>query len=285
MIRESAFLEANGLRLHYLSWRESGERGPIVLNHATGFLAALWQPIAERLAGAGYEAIAYDARGHGDSQKPDPADASYHWQRFVDDLEAFLAALGLRAVPFVGHSAGGAAGLFLAGTRPGLLSRLAVAEPIVMPGGFVPDEARRNDMAEGARRRRMSFPSRDEMIGQYRGRATFENWTPDLLRLYAEEGTTEAEEGAIRLKCSGEIEGTIFANSASLNIWDALPMIDAPVLVMAGARTEGFLDMVAQGVARRVPSGRYQQIAGAGHLAPMERPDAVADAVLAFLAE
>lgn len=284
MTPESAFLEANGLRFHYLRWRESGERGPVILNHATGFLAALWQPVAERLAAAGYDAIAFDARGHGDSDKPAATEASYHWRNFAADLEACLAALGLRGVPFVGHSMGGASGLYLAGTKPGILSRIAVVEPIVMPGGFVPDETRRNDMAAGARRRRMSFSSRDEMIDQYRSRSTFEHWTPEALRLYAEFGTQDAEDGTVRLKCPAEVEGEIFSLSGSLNIWDVLPQIDVPVLVMAGERTEGFLDMVAQGVAQRVPDGRFQKLPGAGHLAPMELPDLVAREVLAFLA-
>jgi pimeloyl-ACP methyl ester carboxylesterase len=280
---ESAFAEANGLRLHYLRWRDSGERRPIILNHATGFLAALWQPIAERLAAAGYDAIGYDARGHGDSDKPDPTAENYHWQNFVADLEAFLAALGLRDIPFVGHSMGGASGLYLAGTKPGVLSRIAVIEPIVMPGGFQPDEARRNDMAAGARRRRMSFASREEMIDQYRSRSTFQRWTEESLLLYAEHGAAKAEDGALKLKCPAEVEGEIFSHSGSLTIWDVLPQIEVPALVMAGEYTEGFLDMVAQGVAQRVQNGRFLKLPDAGHLAPMERPDLVADEVLAFL--
>jgi pimeloyl-ACP methyl ester carboxylesterase len=280
---ESASIEANSLRFHYLRWRASGDRGPIVLNHATGFLAALWQPVAERLAAAGYDCFAYDARGHGDSDKPAPTDANYHWQHLTDDLEAVLATLSLRDVPFVGHSSGGAAGLYLAGTRPGLLSRLALIEPIVMPGGFQPDETRRNDMADAARRRRQTFPSRDEMIDQYRSRAAFQRWTPVSLRLYADQGTFETEDGAIQLKCPGEIEGAVFANSASLNIWDILPQIDVPTLVIAGELTEGFLDMVAQGVAQRIPNGRYLKLPEAGHLAPMERPETVAAEILTFL--
>ena len=283
MTPESTFVEANGLRLHYLRWREGGERGPIIMNHATGFLAALWQPIAERLAAAGYEAIAYDARGHGDSDKPDPSDENYHWQRFVDDLEAFLTKLGLHSIPFVGHSFGGATGLYLAGGRIGVLSRIAVIEPIVMPGGFQPDEERREAMAAGARRRRTSFASREEMIDQYRSRSTFQRWTEESLRLYAEHGTFEGENETIRLKCPAEVEGDIFSHSGSLNIWDVLPQIGVPVLIMAGEHTEDFLDMVAQGVAQRIPNGRFQQLPGAGHLAPMERPDIVAAEILAFL--
>jgi pimeloyl-ACP methyl ester carboxylesterase len=281
---ESTFVEANGLRLHYLRWREGGERGPIILNHATGFLAALWQPIAERLAAAGYEAIAYDARGHGDSDKPEPTEENYHWQRFVDDLDAFLTKLDLRDIPFVGHSMGGSSGLYLAGTEPGIFPRIAVIEPIVIPGSFQPDEERREAMAAGARRRRTSFANREELIDQYRSRSTFQRLAEESLRLYAGHGTFESENETIRLKCPAEVEGDIFSHSGSLNIWDVLPQIHVPVLVMAGEHTESFLDMVAEGVAQRVLNGRFLKLPGAGHLAPMERPDLVANEILAFLA-
>jgi len=69
--REGA-VRADSLRLHYLEW---GDAGPplagqaAVLLHATGFLARLWEPIAEGLSGR-FHVYAYDARGHGDSDKP-----------------------------------------------------------------------------------------------------------------------------------------------------------------------------------------------------------------------
>ena len=153
-----------------------------------------------------------------------------------------------------------------------------------MPGSFQPDEARRNDMAASARRRRMSFDSREEVIDQYRSRPTFQRWTEESLRLYAEHGADEAEDGTIRLTCPADVEGEIFSHSGRLHIWEVLPQIEVPVLVMAGEHTEGFLDMVAQGVAQRVQNGRFLKLPDAGHLAPMERPDLVADEILAFLA-
>jgi pimeloyl-ACP methyl ester carboxylesterase len=280
---ESSFIEANGLRFHSLRWNKGGELGRVILNHPTGFLAALWQPIAEQLSAAGYEPIACDARGHGDSDKPDVTAKNYHWMRFVEDLQTIISVLGLEGAPFVGHSMGGASGLYLEGTRPGTFARLAVIEPIVMPGGFAPDEERRGEMAAAARRRRSSFPSRDEMFENYRHRTTFTRWTDESLRIYAEQGTYDAEDGGIRLKCPPEVEGEVFSHSGSLNIWDVLPNIEAPVLVMAGQHTEGFLDMVAQGVSQRVQNGRYIQLPDAGHLAPMERPDLVAGEIIAFL--
>jgi pimeloyl-ACP methyl ester carboxylesterase len=63
-------------------------------------------------------------------------------------------------------------------------------------------------------------------------------------------------------------------------VWDVLPQIDVPVLVMRGETTDGFLAMAAEAVAGRVQHGTLETIADAGHLAPMERPEAVADAVL-----
>jgi pimeloyl-ACP methyl ester carboxylesterase len=89
---------------------EDASRGPVVLCHATGFLARLWSPIAERLAEAGFEVYAPDARGHGDSDKPEPSASgghNYDWRRMADDLRGFMDTLGLRGVPVVGHSMGG----------------------------------------------------------------------------------------------------------------------------------------------------------------------------------
>jgi alpha/beta hydrolase fold. len=63
-------------------------------------------------------------------------------------------------------------------------------------------------------------------------------------------------------------------------VWDVLPKVEAPVLVLRGETTEGFLSTVAEAVAGRVPHGTLETIPDAGHLAPMERPEAVADALL-----
>jgi pimeloyl-ACP methyl ester carboxylesterase len=281
---ESAFIDLpTGIRTHYLTWNTGAERGPIVLSHATGFLARLWEPVALRLADAGYTVIAADARGHGDSDKPEPTPDNYDWHRFAEDLVAFLDALGLRGVPFVGHSMGAGVGLFVAGHDPGRFSRIVAIEPIVPPSAIPPDAAGPRDMAEGARRRRMVFESADEAFEQYRARSLFQRWPDETLRLYIDEGTFHREDGQVQVKCAGETEAEIFTKSGSLRTWDVLPQVSVPVLVMAGEHSDGFTATVARGVAGRVPDGRLVTVPDAGHLVPMERPDVVADEVLAFL--
>jgi pimeloyl-ACP methyl ester carboxylesterase len=283
---ESRYLDlSTGVRAHYLTWTAAGERGPIVLSHATGFLAALWGPVAVRLADAGYTVLAPDARGHGDSDKPEATPENYDWHRFAEDLTAFLDALNLRGIHYVGHSMGAGVGLFVAGHDPGRFSRIVAIEPIVRPAVIPLDPSGPKLMADAARRRRMVFGSAEEAFEQYRSRSLFQRWPDEMLRLYINEGTFKREDGQVRVKCSGEIEGAIFEASGSLPTWEVLPQVNAPVLVLAGEHSDEFTAMVARGVSGQVPDGRLVTVPDAGHLVPMERPDAVADEVLGFLSE
>ncbi len=283
---DEAFVAANGLRLHYWRWGDASlppaAARVCVLLHATGFLARLWQPVAETLTGRCH-VFAYDSRGHGDSDKPA---SGYHWQHFVDDLRGFLDALDLRDALLVGHSGGGAAAAYLAATQPQYVARAVLIEPIIPPpAGGDPGNARRHDLASGARKRRLVWPSPDELLDSYRRRPTFARWREDVLRLYAEHGTFRREDGQVELKCPGEIEAQIFENSSSVDTWGAMPRIACPVLVLRGQHTDPYLALIAEGVAARMPNARLVTVEDAGHLAPMERPDAVAAAILDFAGE
>src|SRR5206468_11922372 len=137
-----AFVQANGLKLHWLRWEATGggPRPPVLLLHATGFLARLRQPVAEVLASR-YTVHAFDTRGHGDSegasgqQTADSGQrAPYDWHNFVEDSRGFMDAVELQSIPLVGHSSGGATAAFLAASRPEYVSQLVLIEPIVRPG-------------------------------------------------------------------------------------------------------------------------------------------------------
>jgi pimeloyl-ACP methyl ester carboxylesterase len=285
---KDGFVEANGLRLHYLEW--GGEGPPLVMLHATGFLARLWEPIAVALS-ARYHVYAYDARGHGDSDKPGidepegPA-GGYGWEGLSADLMGFLDAHGLRGVPIVGHSSGAAGAIRLAALRPEYVSALVLIEPTVFPPMPVEgSDARKEQMAAGAAKRRMVWGSREELVGAYRQRRTFADWREDVLRLFSEHGTFQREDGQIELKCPGEIEAEMYRNSLSPDTWDILPRVRCPALVMRGEKTEPMLAYVAEGVAGRIPGARMATIAGGSHFVPMERPEAIAAEALAFLEE
>jgi pimeloyl-ACP methyl ester carboxylesterase len=138
-------------------------------------------------------------------------------------------------------------------------------------------------MAEGARRRRMVFESTDDAFAQYRARSLFQRWPDETLRLYIDHGMFQREDGQVQVKCPGEIEAEIFLNSASLGLWSVLRDVRVPVMVLLSEHADGFLRMVANGVAQQLPDARLETVPDAGHLSPMERPGAVAGVILNFL--
>ena len=283
---KDGFVEANGIRLHYTEW--GGDAPPVVLLHATGFLARLWEPIAVQMS-ARFHVYALDARGHGDSDKPPvagdggPTDG-YGWEGLATDLQGFLDTLALARVPIVGHSSGAAGAIRLAARRPEYVAAAVLIEPTVFPPMPVEgSDERKEQLASGAAKRRMVWDSREELIASYRQRRTFAGWREDVLRLFAEHGTFERQDGRIELKCPGEIEAELYRNSLSPDTWDLLPRVRCPTLVIRGEKTEPLLALVAEGVARRIPGARLATIAGGSHFVPMERPEAIAAEALAFL--
>lgn len=58
---------------------------------------------------------------------------------------------------------------------------------------------------------------------------------------------------------------------------------EVPVLVVAGEHDVITPPSPAEALAGRCPRGRFRQIAGAGHMAPLERPVAVAEAIRSFV--
>jgi pimeloyl-ACP methyl ester carboxylesterase len=102
-VAESKFVEAGGLRIHYL---EAGAGTPLVLLHgglATSEMS--WSDILPRLVGR-YHVFAPDTRGHGKTDNPGRTLA---YPQFGDDLAAFIDTLGIESPLIFGYSDGGQA--------------------------------------------------------------------------------------------------------------------------------------------------------------------------------
>lgn len=94
------------------SWGDPN--GPLVLlQHGGGQTRHAWKGAGESLGKAGYHAVAFDARGHGDSSWA--ADGNYAQDAMVDDLICVIAALGNRRPVLVGASMGGGTSLTAVG--------------------------------------------------------------------------------------------------------------------------------------------------------------------------
>lgn len=132
MAWESRFVDADGIRTHYL---EAGQGDPLVLVHGGGAGAdslGNWReciPIfAER-----YRVIAPDMIGFGKTDKPSPDDYTYDQPGRNAHMADFLDAMGLSGVAYVGNSMGGATGIGLAVERPDLVGQLVLMGSAGLP--------------------------------------------------------------------------------------------------------------------------------------------------------
>jgi pimeloyl-ACP methyl ester carboxylesterase len=144
---QSSFVDAEGLRLHYLEWNpaanpkgatiqdsddrvRSGDELPIVMLHGLGTTADTWQLVAPYLCQR-HQVVAFDQRGHGQSDAPDDG---YSLTTVAEDAVHAMAALGLGQVALVGHGWGARVALTLAARHPALVSHLILVDcPHVEP--------------------------------------------------------------------------------------------------------------------------------------------------------
>ena len=253
-----------------------GAGPPLLLAHATGFHAHVWEPLAARLAGR-FRCIALDFRGHGRSgPPPDPP----HWQGFAADVLAVVDGLGLDRPFGGGHSKGGAALLLAEQARPGTFSALYCYEPIVFPFdpplGPQPD----NPLSVGARRRRAVFASREEARQAYAAKPPLDALHPDVLDAYVEHGLADEDDGTVRLRCPPEVEAAVYAMGTAHDAFSRLGEVACPVVVAAGGHSDAVTPALAGRLAAALPRGRAEVFPDLGHFGPLEDPDAVATSIL-----
>jgi pimeloyl-ACP methyl ester carboxylesterase len=260
-----------------------GTGSPLLISHATGFHGHCYEPVAHALADR-FHSVAFDYRGHGDTDLPDGPVA---WDHYGDDALAmaqWMVARHGHPIDAFGHSMGGACLLMAARRQPTLFRRLVLFEPIVFPPSGIrsPDQGgdnpENNPMVLGARRRRATFPSFQAAIDNYASKPPLNGFTPDALRAYVLHGFTPDDDG-VHLKCRPDTEAATFASGSGHDTWEHLPTILTDTLVVAGRVEPTQPSMIAAGVAERLPNGRYLQLDVLDHFGPMTRPLLVADVI------
>ena len=263
-----------------------GDGRPVLLCHATGFHGAVWEPLAAALP-AGLRRWAVDFRAHGASVVP--PEAPLDWDRFGADVLAVVDGLDLPAGELVGmgHSMGGAALLLAEQARPGTFRSLWLFEPIVPPPGAMPVDPDRpgpNSLAEGAARRRATFPSPEAALANFAAKPPLHRLRADALHAYVRHGFVadpEAGPTAVRLACRPADESRIYRGGPAHQAFAHLGEVACPVVVAAGDEAPG-PGLFAPAVAEALPDGRLEAFAQLGHFGPLEAPDRVAAAVAAF---
>ncbi|QES32902.1 3-oxoadipate enol-lactonase [Streptomyces venezuelae] len=230
---------------------------PLLLGPALGTSTALWDAVAPGLIAA-HRVVRWDLPGHGRS----PADLIGPGAT-VGDLAALVLALadslGIDRFAYAGVSLGGAVGLHLAARHPERVVRLAVVCSSAHFGGETPWRER----AALARR---------EGLGGLADAAPGRWFTPGFTvpRLVAD--LRSADPGAYAACCEA---------LAAYDMRGSLAAVRTPTLVVAGSEDPATPPAHAREISDGVPDAALVEIAGASHLAPAERPEAVTQALLA----
>lgn len=127
-------LQVNGLEMNVLI---AGEGPPVLLVHGFPDTHQVWRKQIQPLVEAGYQVIAPDTRGCGDSAIPARI-SDYQLDILVQDLVALLNVLQIDKVRLVGHDWGAIQGWFFAMAHPERVERyipLSVGHPTAYGSG------------------------------------------------------------------------------------------------------------------------------------------------------
>jgi 2-succinyl-6-hydroxy-2,4-cyclohexadiene-1-carboxylate synthase len=236
----------------------SGTGPRIVLVHGFTQTGRSWAPIADRLADR-FEIVAVDAPGHGRSARVE-AD--------LDTGAELLAVVG-GAANYAGYSMGGRLCLHLALAHPEIVDRLV----LVSATAGIEDERERAT-------RRAADDALATMIERDGVDAFLEGWVAQPMFATLDDPGLEdrRRNDAGGLASSVRLAGT----GTQRPLWDRLPALTMPVLVVAGALDAKFTAL-AERMAGLIPDATLAIVDGAGHTVHLERPDEFADLLAAWL--
>lgn len=292
-----------------LAVADFGGDGPdMLLVHGASRTLLDWLPILEHLPGV--RCVAYDLRGHGQSEPP--ADEDYSFDAHLADLAAVAAAMGLRSPVIVGHSLGADIALVHAARDAGCRAIVDIdgfggSHPRQYPS-FDPDEVKR--------RRRAQTEAVVAMMGDERVDAERAQAIVDQVRGAAPRigVTADFEERAARRALIADGDGGFLrrpvpaaqrAIAGALEDWDAfalLTTLTVPALAIHGTRRPPELQAMPEDVRaflvavmdsidadlaalpQRNPRAAVALVPEAGHMVHLEATETVAGHVSAFLA-
>jgi pimeloyl-ACP methyl ester carboxylesterase len=267
----SKFVEAGGLRLHYLDYGSAG-RQPMLCVHGGGAHAHWYDFVAPGLS-ADYHVRSIDLRGHGDSPWVDPPDYSY--ERFAADLAEAVEKLDLRDFILVGHSMGGMVSLVYSSQYPGRVSRLIVVDSnLKIKPDFV------TTMRERGSRPPFPYATLEELQSRYRLRPEGTTAPPERIRYLGGKAGRQQPDG----KWQHKFDRNVYAKRvfvAGMPCWDRIRI---PSLLVRGMLSDRITPQIFEEVRSRCPTAELAEVPGSYHHVTVDNPAVLVNEIRAFLA-
>jgi len=257
----------NGIRI---AFDDQGEGDPVILLHGFPLCRRLFRPQTPALVDAGFRVITPDLRGFGESDAPD---APYGMDIFADDVIALMDHLSIDRAVIGGMSMGGY-----------ILFNLIDRFPDRVRGAvFLQTRPGADD--EAGKQRRLDLARKAREIGP---QVVADAFIPMLFTdesLATRPRLVEEVGNWMMSTATSGLCGGLLAMRERPDYTERLATFTLPSLVIGGRLDKLIPPPVTEAYASRIPGARVVIVEGGGHLANLEAPNDVNQALLDFLGD
>jgi pimeloyl-ACP methyl ester carboxylesterase/GNAT superfamily N-acetyltransferase len=228
----------------------------------------MWSEHLAPVADAGYRVLAFDLPGFGQAP-PGPEQAP--WTDVIETMDA----LRIEHAVLIGNSFGGSVALSVA---------VLAAEHVraLMLVSALPPDLEPSAQLSAAWEAENAALDRGDIEAAVQ--AVVDAWTLPNASPRMRQRVASMQRRAFELQSSAELDGAVEVADPVEQNRAALGRLSIPVLVAAGELDMPDCRSGAAQLTAELPAARHVVIAGAGHLAPLEQPDAFRELLLDFLA-
>lgn len=225
-----------------------------------------WSLQSRWFAHHGFSVLTPDLPGHGQSAGEPLASV----EEIAAWIVGLLDTLGVTQASIVGHSMGSLVAIELAASYPDRVSHaVLIGTSLPMPvAPVLLDAARDNEPKAAAMINTWSYSASGQLGG---------NTVPGLWMLGVNQRLMARQR-------AGVFHVDLSACNAYARTLESLATLQSNVLLLVGSQDRMTSPKVARAVQAAIPNARLVSIEGSGHALMAERPDAVLDALIGFLA-
>ncbi len=259
--------KSNGIDIYY---EVTGSGRPILLISGLGYGLWMWYRMIPGLA-EHFQVIAFDNRGAGKTDKPS---GPYSVQMMAADTAGLLDALGVSGATVLGHSMGGFIAQELVLSRPDLVGELVLTATNF--GG--PNHIPVSQEAIAVMMDRSGDPA--EVVRRGIAIACAPNFTEANPAIVQDLIDYRLGNPVPLPQYQAQMAVGLNLLSAELCFESRLEEVQAPTLILFGEHDQVVPPANAELLAQKIANSTIQLLPDAGHMFPIETPDAATSAVI-----
>ncbi len=258
-------------------------------SHANGFNGLAYQSLLKNISKE-FRITTYDMRGHGDTTlKADPTKLN-SWHCFRDDLIFLIENSNAPAV-LSGHSLGGTASWLVALSRPDLVEKLVLVDPVILPlryifgyhlFNFFNVAHFLNPLAKNALIRRNNWKTTEEAYDYFEGKKLFSKVSKEALSDYVNHGLKIDKNNDLTLKCDPKWESACFQLNTK-EVWNGVDHLKIPIKIILTKNSAVCNKFSQKRIKKLAPQTEIVFIENTTHMLPLEASEEVSDEINKFL--